>query len=102
MKIRKGDEVLVIAGKDKGKKGKVMRVFSAEHGLLVEKINYQTVYLRKSQDNPKGGISKVEGKLHVSNVKLICPRSGKPTRVGYSRLADGTKQRLAKKSGEVF
>ncbi len=102
MKIRKGDEVLVIAGKDKGKKGKVMRVFSAQQGLLVEKINYQTVYLRKSQDNPKGGISKVEGKLHVSNVKLICPRSGKPTRVGYSRLADGTKQRLAKKSGEVF
>ncbi len=102
MKIRKGDEVLVIAGKDKGKKGKVMRVFSTKQGLLVEKINYQTVYLRKSQDNPKGGISKIEGKLHVSNVKLICPRSGKPTRVGYSRLADGTKQRLAKKSGEVF
>ncbi len=102
MKIRKGDEVLVIAGKDKGKKGKVMRVFSSEQALLVEKINYQTVYLRKSQDNPKGGISKIEGKLHASNVKLICPRSGKPTRVGYSRLADGTKQRLAKKSGEVF
>jgi len=102
MKIRKGDEVLVIAGKDKGKKGKVMRVFSTEQALLVEKINYQTVYLRKSQENPKGGISKIEGKLHASNVKLVCPRSGKPTRVGYSRLADGTKQRLAKKSGEVF
>ncbi len=102
MKIRKDDEVLVIAGKDKGKKGKVMRVFAAEEALLVEKVNYQTVYLRKSQDNPKGGISKIEGKLHVSNVKLVCPRSGKPTRVGYSRLADGTKQRLAKKSGEVF
>ena len=102
MKIRKDDEVLVIAGKDKGKKGKVMRVFAAQQSLLVEKVNYQTVYLRKSQDNPKGGISKIEGKLHVSNVKLVCPRSGKPTRVGYSRLADGTKQRLAKKSGEVF
>jgi len=102
MKIRKGDEVIVIAGKDKGKKGKVMRVFAGQQGLLVEKINYQTVYLRKTQDNPKGGISKIEGKLHVSNVKLVCPRSGKPTRVGYSRLADGTKQRLAKKSGEVF
>ena len=102
MKIRKGDEVLVIAGKDRGKKGKVMRVFSSEQALLVEKVNYQTVYLRKTQDNPKGGISKIEGKLHASNVKLVCPRSGKPTRVGYSRLADGTKQRLAKKSGEVF
>lgn len=102
MKIKKGDEVFVISGKDKGKKGKVMRVFPAEGAVLVEKINYQTVYLRKSQDNPKGGISKVEGKLNVSNVKLVCPRSGKATRVGYSRLADGTKQRLAKKSGEVF
>lgn len=102
MKIRKGDEVLVVAGKDKGKKGKVLRVFLAEQSVLVEKINYQTVYLRKSQENPKGGISKIEGKLHASNVKLVCPRSGKPTRVGYSRLADGTKQRLAKKSGEVF
>lgn len=102
MKIRKGDEVLVIAGKDKGKKGKVMRVFAGEQAVLVEKINYQTVYQRKSQDNPKGGISKIEGKLHASNVKLVCPRSGKPTRIGYSRLADGTKQRLAKKSGEVF
>jgi large subunit ribosomal protein L24 len=102
MKIKKGDEVLVIAGKDKGKKGRVMRVFSAEQKILVEKINYQTAYLRKSQENPKGGISKIEGKLHLSNVKLVCPRSGKPTRVGYSILADGTKQRLAKKSGEVF
>lgn len=102
MKIKKGDEVLVIAGKDRGKKGRVMRVFLSEKQILVEKINYQTAYLRKSQENPKGGISKIEGKLHLSNVKLICPRSGKPTRVGYSRLADGTKQRLAKKSGEVF
>ena len=102
MKIKKNDEVIVIAGKDRGKKGKVMRVFSAQQALLVEKINYQTVYLRKSQDNPKGAISKIEAKIHLSNVKLICPRSGKPTRVGYSRLADGTKQRLAKKSGELF
>ena len=102
MKIKKNDEVIVIAGKDRGKKGKVMRVFVDKQAVLVEKINYQTVYLRKSQDNPKGGISKIESKIHISNVKLVCPRSGKPTRVGYSRLADGTKQRLAKKSGEVF
>lgn len=102
MKIKKGDEVFVTKGKDKGKKGRVMRVYPQEGMLLVEKINYRTVFLRKSQDNPKGGITKMEGKLHIANVKLVCPRSGKPTRVGYSILADGTKHRLAKVSGEVL
>ena len=102
MKIRKGDQVIVTKGKDSGKQGRVMRTFPKEGRLLIEKINYQTVYLRKSQENPKGGITKMEGKLHVSNVKLICPRSGKPSRVGYSILADGTKHRIVKVSGEVL
>ena len=102
MKIRKGDEVIVTQGKDAGKRGRVMRTFPKEGRLLIEKINYQTVYLRKSQENPKGWITKMEGKLHVSNVKLICPRSGKPSRVGYSILADGTKHRIVKVSGEVL
>lgn len=102
MKIKKGDEVMVVTGKDKGKKGRVMRVYPQENMLLIEKINYRTVYLRKSQENPKGGITKMEGKLHISNVKLVCPRSGKPSRVGYSILADGTKHRLVKVSGEVL
>jgi large subunit ribosomal protein L24 len=102
MKIKKGDEIIVTKGKDKGKKGRVMRVYPAEGMVLIEKINYRTVFLRKSQDNPKGGITKVEGKLNISNVKLVDPRSGKPTRVGYSVLADGTKHRLAKISGEVL
>lgn len=102
MKIKKGDEIIVTKGKDKGKKGRVMRVYPTEGMVLIEKINYRTVFLRKSQDNPKGGITKVEGKINVSNVKLIDPRSGKPTRVGYSVLADGTKHRLAKISGEVL
>ena len=102
MKIRKGDEIIVISGKDKGKKGRVMRVFPKEGKILVEKINYCTAYLRKSQTNPNGGITKMEGKLHISNVKLVCPRSGKPSRVGYSILADGTKHRLVKISGEVL
>ena len=102
MKIRKGDEVIVTKGKDSGKKGRVMRTFPKEGRLLIEKINYQTVYLRKSQQNPKGGITKMEGKLHASNVKLVCPRSGKPSRVGYTILADGTKHRIVKASGEVL
>ena len=102
MKIKKGDEVIVIAGKDKGKKGRVMRVSPSTSKVLVEKINYRTVYLRQSQENPKGGITKMEGPIHVSNVKLLCPRTAKPSRVGYTILADGTKNRVAKKSGEVF
>jgi len=102
MKIRKGDEVVLISGKDKGKKGRVMKLFPSENKLLVEKLNYRTVYLRRSQENPNGGITKVEGKIDASKVKLVCPRTGKPTRVGYTILADKTKQRLAKKSGEVI
>jgi len=102
MKIRRDDQIIVMRGKDKGKKGRVMRVYPKEQMLLVEKINYRTVYLRKSQENPKGGITKMEGKLHISNVKLLCPRSGKPSRVGYTILADGTKHRIVKASGEVL
>lgn len=102
MRIQKGDTVLVISGKDKGKKGKVLRVFPTENRLLVETINYRTVYLRRSQENPQGGIAKVEGRIHASNVKLLCPRTGKQTRVGYTFLADGTKHRICKSSKEIL
>jgi large subunit ribosomal protein L24 len=102
MRLKKDDEVIVITGKDKGKKGKVLKIFPKKDCLVVEKINYKTVYLRKSQQNPKGGISKVEAPMSASKVMLVCPRTGKPTRVGYSFLADGTKQRISKKSGEVL
>ena len=102
MKIRKGDTVQVITGKDKGKKGKVMKVFPTENRVLVEKINYRTVYMRPSQENPQGGVAKVEGKIHASNVQVIDAGTGKRTRVGYSILADGSKQRIAKKSKEIL
>ena len=102
MRIRKGDTVLVTAGKDRGKKGRVMRVFPVEHRVLVETVNYRTAYLRKSQENPQGGIAKVEGKIDISNVKMICPRTSKPTRVGYTFLADGTKHRICKSSKEIL
>jgi len=102
MRIKKEDTVLVITGKDRGKRGRVLKVFPTERKILVEKVNYRTAYLRRSQQNPQGGIAKVEGKIDISNVKLICPRSNKPTRVGYTRLADGTKHRVSKKSGEIL
>ncbi|MBI3316835.1 MAG: 50S ribosomal protein L24 [Candidatus Omnitrophica bacterium] len=102
MRIRKDDQVLVTVGKDKGKKGRVMKIFPVDASLLIEKVNYQTVYLRRSQANPKGGVTKVEGKISIANVKVVCPRCGKPTRVGYSILADGTKQRNCKRCHEIL
>ncbi len=102
MRLKREDQVVVIAGRDRGKRGKVLRVFPGKNSVIVEKINYRTVYLRKSQDNPKGGITKMECPIPISKVMLICPRTGEPTRVGYSILADGTKQRISKKSGEVL
>jgi large subunit ribosomal protein L24 len=102
MRIKKNDTVVVLTGKDRGKKGRVMRVYPGENKVLIEKINYRTVFLRRSQQNPQGGIAKVEGKVDISNVQLVDPRTNKPTRVGYTFLADGTKHRLAKKTGEIL
>ena len=79
-----------------------MRVFPTENRALVEKVNYQTVYLRRTQQSPQGGISKMEAKIHLSNLQLLDPRSGKPTRVGYEILADGSKSRIAKRSKEIL
>lgn len=102
MRIHKNDQVQVICGKDRGKKGRVMKAFPEDSTLLIEKINYQTVYLRKSQTHPQGGITKVEGKMSASNVKLLCPRCGKAARISYSILADGTKQRTCKLCHEIL
>lgn len=102
MKIRKDDQVMVIQGKDKGKKGRVMKVYSTEARLLVEKINYHKKTLRRSQKNPKGGIAQMEGKIAIANVQLVCPRCSQPTKVAYSILADGTKQRSCKKCQELI
>ena len=102
MRIRKNDQVLVLTGKDKGKKGRVMRVYPDHTRVLIEKINYHKVAVRRTQANPKGGIVQMEKPLQISNVQLVCPRCSKPTRVGYSVLADGEKQRICKKCNEVL
>lgn len=102
MKIKKNDTVTVISGKERGKKGKVLKVFPDAKGIIVEGLNYLVVYNRPTQENPKGGLSKVESKLQVSNVQLICPKCSKPTRVGYQFLADKTKQRICKKCNEII
>lgn len=100
--IRKGDEVIVLAGDDKGRKGKVLKVLVAKQRALVEGVNMVSKSMKPSAKNPQGGIVKQEAPIHVSNLSLIDPKSGKATRVGMKKTDDGRKVRVAKKSGEVI
>lgn len=102
LKLKKDDVVRVVAGKDRGKKGRILQVFPKEERLLVEAVNYRKVHRRATRDNPKGGIVQMEGSLAISNVMLVCPRCGKSTRIGFTFLADGTKQRICKKCREIL
>jgi large subunit ribosomal protein L24 len=102
MHVKKGDTVIVIAGKDKGKKGRVLAAYPKKERVLVEGINLVKKHTRPSQQNPQGGIVTQEAPIHVSNVSLIDPKSGKPTRIGYKVLENGKKVRVAKKSGEII
>ncbi|WP_222429976.1 50S ribosomal protein L24 [Paenibacillus cremeus] len=100
--VKKEDNVFVITGKDKGKKGRVLAAFPRENRVLVEGVNLIKKHTKPSQQNPQGGIIEQEAPIHVSNVMLIDPKSGQPTRVGYKVLENGKKVRVAKKSGEVI
>ena len=100
-KIKKGDRVIVLTGRDKGRQGAVLQVIPKENRVLVEGLNIVHRHTRPSQSDPQGGIKNKEAQLHVSNVALVDPKSGGPTRVGF-RIEDGKKVRFAKKSGEVI
>ncbi|WP_270167931.1 50S ribosomal protein L24 [Paenibacillus sp. SYP-B4298] len=100
--VKKDDNVIVITGKDKGKKGRVIAAYPRENRVLVEGVNIVKKHSRPSQQNPQGGIIEQEAPIHVSNVMLIDPKSGKVTRVGYKVLDNGKKVRIARKSGEVI
>ena len=100
MKIKKGDQVIVITGRDKGKTGEVIQAMPKESKVLVRGINLVKRHTKPTQDNAGGIVSK-EKPIHVSNVALIDPKSGKATRVGI-KLDKGQKVRIAKKSGEVI
>ncbi|MDD7369191.1 MAG: 50S ribosomal protein L24 [Berryella intestinalis] len=100
MKIKKGDLVKVIAGKDKGKEGVVLRALPERNRVVVEKVNIVKKAQRPTPQNQQGGIMSVEAPLHVSNVMLIDPATKKPTRIGYRIKEDGTKVRVAKVSGK--
>ena len=96
MTIRKGDRVRVIACKDKGKEGRVLRTAPGESRAYVEGVNKQKRHTRPSQKNQQGGIVEIEGPIHVSNLMLVCPNCSEPTRVGRLR-EDGVRQRVCKK-----
>jgi large subunit ribosomal protein L24 len=91
----------VIAGNDKGKEGRVLEIFPDEEKAIVEGVNIQTKHVRPSEDNPSGGVNNVEGPVHISNLMVIDPAEGEPTRVGRKEK-DGKYVRYAKKSGKTF
>ena len=100
LKIKKGDQVIVLTGRDKGAKGEVLQVLTEKKRVVVQGVNLVTKHQKPTQVSP-GGIQKKELSIHVSNVALADPKSGEATRVGYKTLKDGKKVRVAKKSGET-
>ncbi len=100
-RIRKGDNVIVVSGRDKGKSGSVLRVLQDDERLIVQGVNVVKRHMRASQTQA-GGIVEKEASIHVSNVSLVDPDGGEPTRVGFRILEDGRKVRYAKRSGEVM
>lgn len=99
MKIRKNDQVLIIAGKDKGKKGKVVAVLSKQNKVVVEGINIVKRHMKPKNEGQKGQIIDMPSPLDVSKVKLICPKCGQPTRVGF-KIEGKKKYRICKKCGQ--
>jgi large subunit ribosomal protein L24 len=99
-KIKKGDRVVVIAGRDKGRQGEVLRVIPAESRVVVQGVQMVKRHQKQSMANPQGGIVQKEAAIAISNVAHIDPKDGKPTRVGFKFLEDGRKVRFSKRSGE--
>ena len=99
--IKRGDQVRVLTGKDNGKSGRVLSVMPQESRAIVEGINFVKRHTRPNQQVPQGGIISKEAPVHLSNLKLICPRCHQPTRTGRGRLESGQPVRICKKCGEV-
>ena len=101
MKIKSKDKVIVLAGKDKGKTGTVLRVLQKENRVVVSGINMVSRHTKPSQGNPQGGINRVEASIHVSNLAHVDPKDNKAVRIGYKMIKD-EKVRVARRSGEAI
>jgi large subunit ribosomal protein L24 len=101
LKIKKGDQVIVTTGSNKGSKGEVVKILRDKNRVVVQGVNLLTHYRKPTQSAP-GAIEKIEGSISISNVALVDPKSGGATKVGYKTLKDGTKVRVAKASGETI
>jgi large subunit ribosomal protein L24 len=102
LKIRKGDKVQVIAGNDKGKSGEVLEILLEKRRVVVKDINVVTKHEKPSAGKPEGGLKKTEAPIHISNVMLVDPSNGKPTRVGRKLDDKGKLKRYSKKTGEII
>jgi large subunit ribosomal protein L24 len=102
MHVHREDTVLVLTGKDRGKKGRVIRLFPKVEKALVEKINMVKRHTRPTQQLPQGGIMEKEAPIHLSNLQVVCTKCGKATRITHKALASGQKARVCKKCGEIL
>ena len=100
--VKTGDTVVVLSGKDKGKKGKILAVSPSEGKVIVEKINIVSKHIKPRRMGEPGGIIKAEGAMYASKVQVVCPRCKQPTRVGHKIYEDGTKSRICVKCGEAL
>ncbi|HXL73672.1 MAG TPA: 50S ribosomal protein L24 [bacterium] len=102
MHVHREDTVVVLAGKDRGKKGRVLKIINKTEKVLVEKINMVKRHTRPSQELPQGGIVEKEAAIHASNLQVVCLKCGKPTRISHKTLSSGKKTRACKKCGEIL
>ena len=100
--VKTGDQVVVITGKDRGARGKVLQASPSEGKVIVEGINVVSKHVKPRRMGEQGGIIKAEGAIYASKVQLLCPRCGKPTRVAHKVYEDGTKERVCAKCGEAI
>ena len=102
VRVKRGDTVMVMAGRERGKRGKVLRVLPARDRLLIEHVNMTKKHQRPTQKLRQGGIIEREGTIHLSNVMLVCGKCDRPSRVGIKELADGRKARVCRRCGETI